>query len=271
MIGWEKRVLLRHYLEQGMTKAAVAKLLGVSRRTVHYWIETEQLDRDVSDEAVQYGPRPSVPTKVDPYKGIILSRLAEYPALTAMRLFEEIKASGYVGCYTQVKEYVRKVRGLEAAFSFFGGVPHELLFDQMKAVVTKDERAAGGRVTENAEFLRFAHHWNFRIRACRPYRAKTKGKVERPVSYVRSSFFYGRTFTSDEDLNRQARHWLDHVANVRTHGTLKERPADRFEHERDLLRPLASRPYRSLVLPPEVIQQAKAVLRCPQLRYHFLC
>ena len=56
MIGWEKRVLLRHYLEQGMTKAAVAKLLGVSRRTVHYWIETEQLDRDVSDEAVQYGP-----------------------------------------------------------------------------------------------------------------------------------------------------------------------------------------------------------------------
>ena len=56
MIGWEKRVLLRHYLEQGMTKTAVAKQLGVSRRTVHYWIETEQLDRDVSDQAVQYGP-----------------------------------------------------------------------------------------------------------------------------------------------------------------------------------------------------------------------
>ena len=77
---------------------------------------------------------------------------------------------------------------------------------------------------------------------------------------ARSSFFYGRTFTSDEDLNDQARHWLDHVANVRTHGTLKERPVDRFEHERDLLRPLASRPYRSLVLPPEVTKQAKAVL-----------
>ena len=321
MIGWEKRVLLRHYLEQGMTKAAVAKQLGVSRRTVHYWIETEQLDRDVSNESVHYGPRPSVPTKLDAYKGIIVSRLAEYPDLTAMRLFEEIKASGYAGCYTQVKEYVRKVRprapeepvvrfetppahqgqvdfadfrlpwgkryaflvvlgysrvlwmqfftrqtmphvfeGLEAAFSFFGGVPHELLFDQMKAVITKDERAAGGRVTENAEFLRFAHHWDFRVRACRPYRAKTKGKVERPVSYVRSSFFYGRTFTSDEDLNHQARHWLDHVANVRTHGTLKERPVDRFEQERDLLRPLASRPYRSFVLPPEVSKKARAVL-----------
>jgi transposase len=150
--------------------------------------------------------------------------------------------------------------GLESAFSFFGGVPHELLFDQMKAVITKDERSAGGRVTENAEFLRFAHHWDFRVRACRPYRAKTKGKVERPVSYLRSSFFYGRTFTSDEDLNHQARHWLDHVANVRTHGTLKERPVDRFEHERGLLRPLASRPYRSLVLPPNVKKQVRAVL-----------
>ena len=109
MIGWEKRVLLRHYLEQG-SKTAVAKQLVVSRRTVHYWIETRQLDRDVSEETVGYRPRPPVPTKLDPYKSIILSRLAEYPALTAMRLFEEIKANGYAGCYTQVKEYVRKVR-----------------------------------------------------------------------------------------------------------------------------------------------------------------
>ena len=61
MIGWEKRVLLRHYLEQGMTKAAVAKLLGVSRRTVHYWIETEQLDgfypaRADTSEKAHLGP-----------------------------------------------------------------------------------------------------------------------------------------------------------------------------------------------------------------------
>ncbi len=100
MIGWEKRVLLRHYLEQGLTKAAVAEQLGVSRRTVHYWIETGQLDRDISEETTRYGPRPPVPTKLDAYKGIVLSRLAEYPELTAVRLFEEIKAAGYSGGYT---------------------------------------------------------------------------------------------------------------------------------------------------------------------------
>ena len=301
MIGWERRVLLRHHLEQGMTKTELAERFGISRQTIYRWIRSGELDRDLSAAGVHYSARAPVATKLDRYRDILVSRLGEYPDLTAVRLFEEIKAAGYAGGYTQVKEYVRKVRprapeepvvrfetppghqgqvdfadfrlpwgkryaflvvlgfsrvlwlqfftrqtmlhvfeGLEAAFTFFGGVPRELLFDQMKAVVTKDERAAGGRVTENAEFLRFAHHWDFRVRACRPYRAKTKGKVERPVSYVRSSFFYGRTFTSDEDLNDQARHWLD--------------------QERDLLRPLASRPYRSLILPPEVTKQAKAVL-----------
>ena len=263
MIGWERRVLLRHYLEQGMTKTELAERFGISRQTIYRWIRSGELDRDLSAAGVHYSARAPVATKLDRYRDILVSRLGEYPDLTAVRLFEEIKAAGYAGGYTQVKEYVRKVRprapeepvvrfetppghqgqvdfadfrlpwgkryaflvvlgfsrvlwlqfftrqtmlhvfeGLEAAFTFFGGVPRELLFDQMKAVVTKDERAAGGRVTENAEFLRFAHHWDFRVRACRPYRAKTKGKVERPVSYVRSSFFYGRTFTSDEDLFR---------------------------------------------------------------------
>jgi transposase len=60
------------------------------------------------------------------------------------------------------------MRGLEEAFAFFGGVPAELLFDQMKAVIVEDEREIGGRLLENAEFMRFAAHWDFRIRGCRP-------------------------------------------------------------------------------------------------------
>ena len=284
MYGTEKHVLLRHYLEQGMSKAAIARELGVERRTIYRWIEAGELDRDGSEDPVRYRARAPKPTKLDLYKGIIRARLKLYPRLTAIRLFDEIGAAGYQGGYTQLwgkrhaflvvlgfsrvlwlqfftRQTMQDVfEGLETAFTYFGGVPRELLFDQMKAVIIKDERNDGGRLSENAEFLRFASHHDFRIRACRPYRAKTKGKVERPVSYVRSNFFYGRTFTSDDDLNHQARHWLDHVANVRTHGTLKERPVDRFEHERDVLKPLASRPYRSFVLPPEAKKRAKAAL-----------
>ena len=308
MIGREKRVLLRHYLEQGMPKAAIARHLKISRRTLYNWIEAGELDRGADSRAVRYGPRPQRASKLDPYKGIIDTRLAEYPKLSAVRLFDEVQAAGYPGGYGQVKRYVRRVRpqepvepvqrfetppghqgqvdfadfrlpwgkrhalivvlgysrrmwlrfyerqtmpvvmrGLEKSFAYFGGVPSELLFDQMKAVITDDKRNEGGRLIENPEFLRFSRHWRFRIRACRPYRAQTKGKVERPIHYIRNNFFYGREFLSDEDLNARALVWLDGVANTRVHGTLKERVADRFDRERPHLSPMASWPYRPVV------------------------
>jgi transposase len=141
------------------------------------------------------------------------------------------------------------IDGLEEAFGYFGGVPHERLFDQMKAVITRDLRLEGGALVRNSEFLRFAHHWGFTPRACRPYRAQTKGKVERPVRYVRGNFVYGRTFLHDGDLDHQRQLWLEHVANVRVHGTTRERPRDRFDREeRFLLQPLAPRRYLSLIL-----------------------
>ncbi len=101
-----------------------------------------------------------------------------------------------------------------------------------------------GGLVLNAEFLRFAAHWGFRPRACRPYRAKTKGKVERPIRYVRQSFFYGRTFLNDADLNAQSERWLTETANVRRHRTIGEAPRVRFERdERDTLQSLASAAY----------------------------
>ena len=310
MFGRETRMLLRHYLEHGTSKSALARQLGVSRDTSHRWSREGDLDRDLDDEAVRYGPRPLAPTKLDPYKPIIEARLAAYPDLSAVRLLEEIRAAGYPGGYSQLKAFVQRVRppsvpepvirfetpagrqaqvdfarfrfawgvryallvvlgysrllwcrfyprqdmatlidGLEDAFVSFGGVPQELLFDQMKAVITRDLRLEGGGLVRNAEFLRFAHHWGFTPRACRPYRAQTKGKVERPVRYLRGNFVYGRTFLHDADLDQQRQRWLDRVANVRLHGTTHERPTDRFEREeRFLLQPLAGRRYTSLVV-----------------------
>ena len=109
----------------------------------------------------------------------------------------------------------------------------------MRAVVVGDHRSEGGRLLENREFLRFSAHCGFRIRACRAGRAQTKGKVERPIRYVRSSFFYGPEFVSDDDLNARARRWLDTVANVRVHSALKQRPVARLErlHRQQSARP----------------------------------
>ncbi len=99
----------------------------------------------------------------------------------------------------------------------------------------------------NEEFQRFAAHWRFMPRSCWPYRARTKGKVERPIRYIRESFFYGRSLANDDDLNEQAAGWLESTANPRRHATTGERPVDRFERdERAALLPLATCPYRRL-------------------------
>lgn len=141
------------------------------------------------------------------------------------------------------------IRGLEDAFTYFGGVPHELLFDQMRAVITRDERLTGGPLVRNTEFLRFAAHWGFVARACRAYRAQTKGKVERPIRYLRDSFLYGRELLGDTQLGDEGSHWVETVANARLHATTKRVPRELFEcEERALLQPLAGHPYHSLTL-----------------------
>jgi transposase len=109
MIGRETRMLLRHDLEQGASKSALARRLGISRDTIHRWIRAGDLDRDLDTAAVRYGPRPPVPTKLDAYKPIIDARLAAYPQLSAVRLLDEIRAAGYGGGYTQLKGFVRRI------------------------------------------------------------------------------------------------------------------------------------------------------------------
>ena len=109
MFGRETRMLLRHYLEQGASKSALARQFGVSRDTIHRWIRSGALDRH-PDEPVQYGPRRPVATKLDAYKAIIETRLAAYPELSAVRLLDEIRAAGYTGGYSQLKAFVRRVR-----------------------------------------------------------------------------------------------------------------------------------------------------------------
>ena len=58
MHGWETRMLLRHYLEEGVTKTELLRRFGVSRRTIHEWVETGQLDRDLVGGGTRYRARP---------------------------------------------------------------------------------------------------------------------------------------------------------------------------------------------------------------------
>ncbi len=109
-----------------------------------------------------------------------------------------------------------------AAFAAIDGVPIEILYDRMKTAVTGEDDQ--GHIIYNRSLLALAKHYGFHPRACRPYRAKTKGKVERPFSYIRKDFFLARTFRNLDDLNAQLHDWLGSVANVRLHATTQNAP-----------------------------------------------
>ncbi len=128
------------------------------------------------------------------------------------------------------------------AWQYFDGVPRELLYDNLKTAV--DHRRPDGSVVWNGRFRDFADYYGFTPRACQPYRAQTKGKVERGIRYLKGHFLLGLDLTAVtlDELNRDVQHWLAETADVRIHGTTRERPIDRWAAEHAALRPLAGQP-----------------------------
>jgi transposase len=291
---------------QGLKVSAIARQLGVDRKTVRKYIARGL-------EPPEYGPRPVQQKSTDPFLPYLRDRLAAFPGLTAVRLCRELRERGYVGGYTAVKRAVREIRPTAvtpfevrfetppgeqgqvdlarfeveftdepgvtrivwlfsmvlgysrliwarfvvhqdlqsvlrchiAALEAIGGAPREILYDRMKTAVIGED--PDGLVIYNRALLDLARHYGFQPRACRPYRPKTKGKVERPFRYIREDFFLGASFRNLDDLNAQLRHWLDTVANPRLHATTERIVNEAFAEERPSLKPLPLAPYRTVL------------------------
>jgi len=129
---------------------------------------------------------------------------------------------------------------MEGAFLRFGGVPAEVLVDNPKALVEHHD-AATREVRFNGRLHAFARYWGFAPRACAPYRARTKGKDERGVGYVKKNAIAGRRFESWAALEAHLDRWTREVADQRVHGTTGVAPAERFADEAGALRPLGGR------------------------------
>ncbi|WP_341795149.1 hypothetical protein [Rickettsia endosymbiont of Rhinocyllus conicus] len=133
------------------------------------------------------------------------------------------------------------------AFEYFGGVPEEVLYDNMKTVILDRDTYGPGIHRFNKGMLDFAKHYSFRLKVCRPYRAKTKGKVERFNRYIRESFYNplatklktAELVLDVDTANSEVLKWLRDTANRRVHGTTGEIPAERLKFERSNLQPLS--------------------------------
>jgi hypothetical protein len=127
--------------------------------------------------------------------------------------------------------------------------------DNAKSVVIERDAFGEGEHRWNTQLLALAETYGFTPKVCRPYRAKTKGKVERFNRYLKESFVVplAATLRSSglkldvEAANSHIGRWLTEVANTRRHATTGERPAVRLAAEQAALLPLpAQTPQRLL-------------------------
>lgn len=160
--------------------------------------------------------------------------------------------------FTASEDTVALCACLEDALHAFGGVPKHVLFDNPKTVVIERDAYGAGRHRFNAALLEVAEAYGFQVRLCRPYRAKTKGKVERFNRYLRSSFLVPLTASLKqaglhldvEAANAHIGPWLDGVANRRVHATTGEQPCARLILERAHLGALPVMAAKTLVITP---------------------
>jgi transposase len=139
--------------------------------------------------------------------------------------------------------------GIKEALQYFGGVPQQLLFDNAKCIMIERDAFGEGQHRWNAGLLNLARDYGFKPKACRPYRAQTKGKVERFNGYLKQSFITPLAATLKqsglmldvETANGKIGHWLNEVAHQRRHGTSGEKPQVLLEKERLSLQPLPDR------------------------------
>ena len=305
MIKLGEVVMILDLHRQGLTVSAIARELGVDRKTVRRCI-ARGLQPPV------YGPRQPRPRLIDPFVRYLRERVMAYPGLTGSRMWRELRERGYEGGYTAVTDVLRDIRPAHlpafeirfetppgdqaqvdfaqfqlqftdeptvtrivwlfslvlgfsrliwgrfvlhqdmqtvlrchmAAFAAIGGVPREILYDRMKTVVIGE---TAGSIVYNNALIDFARHYGFQPKACRPYRAKTKGKVERPYRYIREDFFLARSFRNLDDLNAQLQHWLNTVANPRVHATTQRVVNETFAEEKPHLKTLPLAPFRSVL------------------------
>jgi transposase len=315
MLKAEERMEIAVLKKHGESIRAIARAMGVSRNTVRRHLRG-------GDSAAVRKPAARRAEKLDPFKGYIVNRLkaAAPDLIPASVLFREVRARGYAGGETRVKQFVRGLRpapkadpvvrfetapgeqmqvdwasigrgaeqlsvliatlgwsrasyvefcdderletliGCHAnAFAAFGGVPREVLYDNVKTVVLKRNAYGRGVHRFHPGFLDYARHMGFLLRLCRPYRAKTKGKVERFIRYLKGSFWVPFAASMKQAGLRPDKHaanaavarWLREVANARVHATTGEVPAERLTIEQEKLqRPVGlyvGRSARSLV------------------------
>lgn len=209
------------------------------------------IKQPVTEEVTRFETEPGFQMQVD----FTIIRLGHNPLLAFVATLGWSRAT-FVKFYSN-QDSAAWCDGIESALRFFGGTPHQLLFDNARAIIIERDVYGPGKHRWNPQLMHVAEKYAFTPKVCRPYRAKTKGKVERFNHYLKNSFIVPLTATFRQAglvldvpaANTRIGEWLVTVANTRVHGTTGVPPEQRMPRERAALLPL---PKVTLALPAPV-------------------
>ncbi len=236
--AWLRERFLQHRGNCDVVRQQLSKELGIeaSLRTVERACRGFRQELEASRRAtIRFESAPGEPMQIDFGQTRVL--IGGEP----VRVFLFLATLGYsrrgFACAFRHERQSAWLAGIEAAFAHFGGRPQTLLIDNAKALVDQHDTQTR-QVRLNRRFEAFCRHWAIAVQACAPFRARTKGKTENGVGYVKKNAIAAHVFESWAALEAHLARWQREVADVRIHGTTGVAPAERFELEREHLRPV---------------------------------
>lgn len=141
----------------------------------------------------------------------------------------------YVEWYDHPIDTEMFIRFHQNVFLYIGGIPKEIVYDQTKLAVIREQY---GEIEFNSAFYGFSQWSGYKTYICKKRDPETKGKVESSIRYVKRGFLPGRRFNNTRDLESQWFHWLHNIADNKPNETTGESPNKRLEKERSCLKPL---------------------------------
>src|SRR5690606_38618747 len=216
---WLRERFLQHRGNCDVVRQQLSKELGIdtSLRTVERACRGFRQELEASRRAtIRFETAPGEQMQIDFGQTRVL--IGGEP----VRVFLFVATLGYsrrgFACAFRHERQSAWFAGIEAAFAHFGGRPQTLLIDNAKALVDKHDTQTR-QVRLNSRFEAFCRHWDIVARACAPFRARTKGKTENGVGYVKKNAIAGHAFESWAAMEAHLARWQREVADVRIHGT----------------------------------------------------
>ena len=235
-----KPVIIEKIDVHGCTAMAVFKFIEKRGYTGKYSnvarFVSEHRDKEIRKATIRFETSPGLQAQVDWKEELSLrTKSGDIIKVNLFLMVLGYSRLKYV-CVTSDRTQETLLRCLMDAFSYFGGVPHEILFDNMKTVVDHT-RSTFTKVELNTTFKAFAADAGFKPVTCRPYRPQTKGKVEALAKFVDRLKVYNDEIENYDDFNDIVMDFCNEI-NLEKSQATDEIPQERFKKEIEYLLPM---------------------------------